>query len=111
LVVGMMTQTEIERRKDRIRRDPSTARLCAKLGVTVERFLQDIERSPQAKLHDNQPPGREKERVAAVGAFFRGAFERFRLARDKAAHRFDDVAAPTALAEEDHARRLLGAQE
>lgn len=107
----MLTKDEIERRKDRIRKDPDTARLCAKLGVTVERFLADIEHSPQAKLHDNAPPGHEAERIASIASIARRVFGELRLRRDQAAHRFDAVSAPAALGQEDSARRLLGAQE
>lgn len=107
----MMTKAEIERRKEKLRRDPATARLCAKLGVTVERYLEDIEHAHTKKLFDNQPPGREAERIAEVGNFFRKAFAKMRARRDEAAQLHDNVAAPAALLQEDTTRRVLGAQD
>lgn len=108
----MFTPEEIQRRKNLLRRDPQTARLCAALGVTVERFLADIEiTAADPVLTDDQPPGREAERRASIVATARGVMAKLRRRRDAAAGRHDGVAAGAALEQETTTRRLLGAAD
>lgn len=108
----MLSHEEIERRKARLRQDPQTARLCRALGVTVERFLADIElTAAHPVLHDNQPPGREEERRASILAVARRAVGSLRRTRDQKAGRHDGVVTAQALSQESSTRRLLGAED
>jgi hypothetical protein len=108
----MLSHEEIERRKARLRQDPQTARICRALGVTVERFLADIElTAAHPVLHDNQPPGREEERRASILSVARRVAGSLRRTREQKAGRHDGVVPATALTQETSTRRLLGADE
>src|SRR5688500_10450219 len=69
----MHSQEEIARRKEILRNDPATKRIAEKLGVTLERFLQDIE---NPGLIVDQSNGRPmEERLAEVEGILTRAVE------------------------------------
>lgn len=66
-----MSAEQIARIKAKMREDPEIQRLARTLGITVERFLEDIEEQGQAvQLHDATTPGErartERQIVAAA---------------------------------------------
>lgn len=106
----MLTREEIERRKKYLAQHPETKKVCALLGVTLERFLEDIEvQATEGVLYSSlslEESGRSVARVreAALESCFEVALE-----AEQRAGRRDSFDAPTAAEREQQSRWLAGA--
>jgi hypothetical protein len=81
----MLTREEIEARKEHLRNHPEVRRLVEILGVTVERFLEDIEEQwASCVLHDTTA---DEDRAKSEADVVQAAAEAFREARDEADER------------------------
>lgn len=83
----MHSQEEIARRKERLRNDPITKKIAAKLGVTLERFLQDIEAPGPIFDRENSRP--MEERLAEVEGAFKSAVTSARELQEKRGQKRD----------------------
>ncbi len=76
-----MSAEQIARIKAKMREDPEIHRLAKTLGITVDRFLEDIEQQGEAvQLHDATTPG---ERAQTEGQILAAAEKGYGDAEDR----------------------------
>jgi len=107
----MLTREEIEARKNHLRSHPEVKKLCKLLGVTMERFLEDIEKQAENCIlydacTDEQRARTEVEVVEAA----KEAFAEERESIDLKACRKDGFVGEPQADREDRSRTLVGVE-
>lgn len=107
----MLTREEIDQRKERLRGHPETKKLCRQLGVTVERFLEDIEAQwADCQVYDAGGGDDLEERHAEVAAVAERAFREAKDELDTRANRKDGFSGEGLRALEERSRWLVGVE-
>jgi hypothetical protein len=107
----MLTREEIEARKEHLRSHPEVKKLCKLLGVTMERFLEDIEKQHEScVLYDSTTDEQRERTKQEVLAAAKEAFREERESMDLKACRKDGFIGEPQADREDRSRTLVGVE-
>jgi hypothetical protein len=105
----MLTREEIQARKEHLRSHPEVKKLCKLLGVTIDRFLEDIEEQAEnCILYDAQTDAERARTENEVLAAAEEAFQEEREAMDQKACRKDGFVGEPQRDRQDRMLMLVG---
>ena len=108
----MLTREEIEARKEHLRTHPEVKKLCRLLGVTMERFLEDIEKQAEnCVLLDSRTDEQRELSKRQVFEAAREAFAEEREVMDQKACRKDGFVAEPQRDRQDRMLTLVGVDQ
>jgi hypothetical protein len=102
----MKNAKELERKKERIRNDPATKRLAAKLGVTVDKLLEGF--GEPKTLVDTQSHRPDAERYAEIEAALRRGYARAQEQQEIRGQKRDGFTAEEQRRRENQKKTLVG---
>ncbi|MFO0722176.1 MAG: hypothetical protein U1E65_00245 [Myxococcota bacterium] len=86
----MMTQEEIAQKKEQLRNNPFTKRIAARLGVSLETFLSNIEApGPVVDIHGGK---NVEARLAVIEQKIRGGLAKAKALHEERAQKRDGFA-------------------